>query len=150
MPAISVTIDMRFGATCFSSNVALMPAAGIDIPPFVTIDFAARKAGPPTVLAYFATSVAAGGIEGAWDCYSASSGLLVATRSTQKNPMGEIPVLTLYNDYKKFGDVMVPTKMTQEAMGQQQVLTVSSVVFGDGTEVVAPPAAVQALIKPAK
>ena len=82
-----------------------------------------------------------------WDCYSAASGLLVATRSTQKNPMGEIPVLTLYSDYKKFGDVMVPTKMTQEAMGQQQVLTVSSVVFGDGTEVVAPPAAVQALIK---
>lgn len=82
-----------------------------------------------------------------WDCYSASSGLLVASRSTQKNAMGEIPVLTLFNDYKKFGDVMVATKMTQEAMGQQQILTVSSVVFGDGTEVVAPPAAVQALIK---
>jgi hypothetical protein len=82
-----------------------------------------------------------------WDCYSASSGLLVASRSTQKNPMGEIPVLTLFNDYKKFGDVMVATKMTQEAMGQQQILTVSSVVFGDGTEVVAPPPAVQALIK---
>jgi hypothetical protein len=82
-----------------------------------------------------------------WDCYSASSGLLVASRSTQKNAMGEIPVLTLFNDYKKFGDVMVATKMTQEAMGQQQILTVSSVEFGDGKEVVAPPAAVQALIK---
>ena len=82
-----------------------------------------------------------------WDCYSASSGLLVASRSTQKNAMGEIPVLTLFSEYKKFGDVMVATKMTQEAMGQQQILTVSSVEFGDGKEVVAPPAAVQALIK---
>ena len=85
------------------------------------------------------------------DCYSAATGLLVASRGTQKTPMGDVPVVTLFNDYKKFGEVMVATKMTQEAVGQQQILTVSSVVFGDGAGVViAPPAAVKALIKPAK
>lgn len=84
------------------------------------------------------------------DCYSAETGLLVASKSVQTNAMGEIPVLTLFQDYKKFGDVMVPTKTVQEAMGQQQILTIESVVYGDGTGVViAPPAAVQALAKPA-
>ena len=44
-----------------SSNDALIPAAGIDMPPFVTTDLAARYAFPPTAVAYFAVRVAAGG-----------------------------------------------------------------------------------------
>ena len=83
-----------------------------------------------------------------YDCYSAASGLLIASKSTQKTPMGEIPVVTAISDYKKFGDVMVPTKTVQELMGQQQILTISSVEFGNGAGVViAPPDAVKALIK---
>ena len=83
------------------------------------------------------------------DCFSAATGLLIATKSISHTGMGEMPVVTFYNDYKKFGSVMVPTKTTAEAMGQQQVLTIDSVVFGDGTGVtIAPPAAVQALAKP--
>ena len=86
-----------------------------------------------------------------YDCYSAASGLMVASRSTQKTPMGDIPVLTLYSDYKKFGGVTVATKTVQEAMGAQQILTISSVDFGNGAGVtVAPPAAVKALAKPTK
>jgi len=82
-----------------------------------------------------------------YDCYSAASGLLVASKSVQKTAMGEIPVITLFSDFKKFGGVTVPTKTVQELMGQQQILTIASVEFGDGTGVViAPPAAVQALI----
>ena len=84
-----------------------------------------------------------------FDCYSAATGLLVASKSVQKTAMGDIPVVTFFNDYKKFGSVNVATKTTQEAMGQQQVLTVNSVEFGNGTGVsIAPPAAVQSLIKP--
>ena len=46
---------------------------------------------------------------------------------------------------------MVPTRTVAEAMGQQQILTIESVVFGDGAGVtIAAPAAVQALAKPAK
>jgi zinc protease len=83
------------------------------------------------------------------DCFSAASGLMVASKSVQATAMGDMPVVTLYSDYKKFGDVMVPTRTVAEAMGQQQVMTVESVVFGDGTGVtIAPPAAVQALAKP--
>ena len=83
-----------------------------------------------------------------FDCYSPTTGLLVASRSVQKTAMGEIPVITLFSDYKKFGDVTVATKTVQELMGQQQILTVSSVEFKDGAGVtIAPPAAVQALIK---
>jgi len=83
------------------------------------------------------------------DCYSAASGLLVASTSIQPMAMGEIPVVTLFSDYKKFGEVMVPTKTVQEMMGTQQILTIASVTFGDGAGVtITPPAAIQALAKP--
>jgi hypothetical protein len=86
-----------------------------------------------------------------WDCYGAESGLIVASRSVQKTAMGDIPVVTLYSDYKKFSGVTVATKTVQEAMGQQQIFTIESVELGDGAGVtIAPPAAVQALAKPAK
>ena len=86
-----------------------------------------------------------------FDCYSPTTGLLVASRSVQQTAMGDMPVVTFFSDYKKFGDVLVATKTTQEAMGQQQVLTINSVVFGDGAGVtIVPPPAVQALVKPAK
>jgi hypothetical protein len=83
-----------------------------------------------------------------YDCYSAASGMLIASRSVQKTAMGDIPVVTLFSDFKKFGAVTVPTKTIQELMGQQQILTIASVEFGDGTGVaITPPAAVAALIK---
>jgi hypothetical protein len=83
-----------------------------------------------------------------FDCYSAASGLIVASKSVQKTAMGDIPVVTFFNDYKKFGGVNIATKTTQEAMGQQQVLTVSSVELGNGAGVtIVVPAAVQPLIK---
>ena len=83
-----------------------------------------------------------------FDCYSPTTGLIVASRSVQKTAMGEIPVVTMFSDYKKFGNVTVATKTVQELMGQQQILTIASVEFTDGAGVtIAPPAAVQALIK---
>jgi hypothetical protein len=83
------------------------------------------------------------------DCYSAATGLMVASTSVQKTAMGEIPVVTLYSDYKKFGDVTVATKTVMEMMGQQQILSVSSVELGNGAGLaVAPPPAIQALAKP--
>lgn len=84
-----------------------------------------------------------------YDCYSVATGLMVASRSVQKTAMGDIPVVTLLSDYKKFGDITVATKTVQELMGQQQILTVSSVEMGDGVGLtVAPPPAVKALAKP--
>lgn len=82
-----------------------------------------------------------------FDCYSAASGLLVGSRSVQTTSMGAVPVVTLFSDYKKFGDVMAATKTTMEMMGQQQILTISSIELGNGA-VITPPPAVQALAKP--
>jgi hypothetical protein len=82
-----------------------------------------------------------------FDCYSAATGLLVGSRSVQTTSMGAVPVITLFNDYKKFGDVLAATKTTMEMMGQQQILTITSVELGNGA-VITPPPAVQALAKP--
>jgi hypothetical protein len=82
-----------------------------------------------------------------FDCYSAATGYLVASRSVQTTSMGAVPVISLFNDYKKFGDVTVATKTTMEMMGQQQILTISSVELGNGA-VITPPPAIQALAKP--
>jgi hypothetical protein len=83
-----------------------------------------------------------------YDCYSAASGLMVGSKSVQQTAMGAIPVTTEYSDYKKFGDFMMPTKTTQSMMGQQQVMTISSVEVGTGAgvSIVAPPE-ITALIK---
>lgn len=82
------------------------------------------------------------------DCFSASTGLAVVSFSKQKTAMGEVPVVTTYSDYKKFGGVTVPTKTVLEVMGQQQILTIASVEFGDGAGLtITPPPAVAALIK---
>ena len=83
-----------------------------------------------------------------FDCYSKSSGYIVASKTVQKTAMGEIPVVSYLSDYKKFGDVTVPTKTVQELAGQQQIITIQSVEIGDGKGVtIAPPDAVKPLIK---
>jgi hypothetical protein len=56
-----------------------------------------------------------------FDCYSPTTGLMVGSKSVQQTAMGAIPVTTVYTEYKKFGDFMMPTKTTQSMMGQQQV-----------------------------
>ena len=83
-----------------------------------------------------------------YDCYSKASGLIIASKTVQKTAMGEIPVVSYLSDYKKFGDVTVPTKTVQELAGQQQIITIQTVEFGDGKGItIAPPDAVKALIK---
>ena len=82
-----------------------------------------------------------------FDCYSGTTGLLVGSRSVQTTPMGAVPVVTYFTDYKKFGDITAATKTTMEMMGQQQILTISSFELGNGA-VITPPPAVQALAKP--
>jgi len=83
-----------------------------------------------------------------FDCYSPTSGLMVGSSTVQQTAMGPIPVSTVYSDYKKFGDFTMPTKTTQSMMGQQQVVTISSVEVGTGTGVkIVPPPEITALVK---
>ena len=64
-----------------------------------------------------------------YDCYAVDNGLRVATSAQQETQMGAIDVSTTLADYKDFGGVKRPSKMTQEMMGVQQVMTVSSVEY---------------------
>lgn len=64
------------------------------------------------------------------DCYAVDTGLLLATTSTTESPMGSIESTMRFSDYREFGSVKMPTRMTQEMMGAQQIFTISSVDFG--------------------
>jgi len=64
-----------------------------------------------------------------FDCYAVDGGLLVASVNTQESPMGSVSVTTVLKDYKQFGAVRMPTRLEQEMMGQQQVITITSVEF---------------------
>ena len=82
------------------------------------------------------------------DCYSVETGLLVAVEATQPTPMGDIPVVSLMGEYTEFGDVLSPTRVVQQMMGQEQVITIHTVEYGEiDEEGFAPPAAIQTLIE---
>lgn len=63
------------------------------------------------------------------DCYSTETGLLAAMISTQATPMGDIEMVTLFNEYRDFDGVPTPTRMTQQLFGVEQVLTLESVEY---------------------
>lgn len=81
------------------------------------------------------------------ECYSKDSGLIIATTTASETPMGTIDVVSLLTEYQQFGDLLVPTKVTQNMMGQQQVMEISDVQIGDvDPSLLEPPAAIQTLI----
>ena len=83
-----------------------------------------------------------------FDCYSGKTGLMVGSKSVQQTSMGAIPVEMTYSEYKKFGDFMMPTKMVQSLMGQQQVTTILGVeVAAIPVVVITMPAEIKALKK---
>ncbi|HEU0052969.1 MAG TPA: hypothetical protein VFQ39_07315 [Longimicrobium sp.] len=59
------------------------------------------------------------------NCYDVETGLLLSATGTE---MGAEAVI-LYEDYRDFGGVKYPTKVTTSAGGQQLVLTVKSVTY---------------------
>lgn len=66
-----------------------------------------------------------------FDCYSPESGLLVASLGQQHSNMGVMDAVTLYDDYRDFEGVRVPTKISVQIMGVEQVLTMHEVFFTD-------------------
>ena len=80
--------------------------------------------------------------------YDVETRFRVATVATRESPMGPVNVTLSYGDYKKFGDLFVPTTMKQATMGVEQVLTFTSVEFDTvAPSVFEPPPAIKALIK---
>jgi len=63
------------------------------------------------------------------DCYSVASGLLIASVGKQDSPMGSVEVTNLLSDYKEFGGQKIATRLTQQMMGQEQVLIINTVEY---------------------
>lgn len=59
--------------------------------------------------------------------FQKDSGLAVKITTVATSPMGEIPVEVLVGDYKKFGNILVASKTTQKAAGQEFTMTIDSV-----------------------
>jgi outer membrane lipoprotein-sorting protein len=81
------------------------------------------------------------------DCYAVDTGLLVGMLFRSESNSGSGDAITLYSDYKEFGGMRLPTRMTTQAMGVEQVITISDVKF-DAIEDSAfePPAPIRALL----
>lgn len=83
-----------------------------------------------------------------FDCYHADSGLLVEMEMTQPSPMGEVSSVTTLEDYRSFGDVRIATRSRIRVMGQEQVLLVEAVEFGEADAALfEPPPAIETLIQ---
>ncbi len=61
--------------------------------------------------------------------FDSSSGLLVKTISTAKTQMGEVEVASYISDYRKVANVMQSYKTRMNIMGQERLVTVSSIEY---------------------
>ncbi len=59
--------------------------------------------------------------------YDAKTGFLIGFRSVQATPAGSVEIISLLEDYKKFGELLHPTKLTQKMGDLVQIITVQSV-----------------------
>jgi hypothetical protein len=84
-----------------------------------------------------------------FDCYSPETGLLVGMTQTQESPMGSVQVTTLFDDWKEFGGLKTATKMRQQMLGQEQVLTIDRLEFdrADDAKAVEAPEQIKPLVK---
>jgi hypothetical protein len=83
-----------------------------------------------------------------FDFYDVETGLKAGAMGTRESQMGPMPVTQIHGDYKKFGNLLVPTTLKQTAMGIEQVLKINTIEFDNvPPSTFDPPAQIQALIK---
>lgn len=81
------------------------------------------------------------------ECFSKDSGLMIASVRTQESPMGAIEVVSLAQEYRRFGDLLYPTVLRQRMMGQEQVMRLVDVQVGDvDLSLITPPPVIRTLI----
>jgi hypothetical protein len=80
--------------------------------------------------------------------YDVKTGLKAGAILTRENAMGTLTITEVDSDYKAFGEILHPTKLTHNVMHLQQVITITSVVY-DGVDpsVFEVPAQIKALLK---
>jgi hypothetical protein len=81
------------------------------------------------------------------DCFSVDTGLLVGSLRTHHASTGPADALILYEEYREFGDLRIPTRITTRVNGVDQVITLHSVTLNEVPDsAFDPPADVRALI----
>ena len=80
--------------------------------------------------------------------FDVTTGLRAGSLVTRETPLGSLSASIVESEYRRFGKVLYPTKVTNTSMSVSQVLTVVNVQFDnvDPSEF-EPPAAIKALIK---
>ena len=61
--------------------------------------------------------------------YSQKTGLQRGVIATQESPLGPVTSTTLITDYKKFGDLLMQSRISQKAAGVETVMTMDEVDF---------------------
>lgn len=61
--------------------------------------------------------------------FDTETGFKIGTAGTREGPMGPMNITISQSDYKRFGDVMVPTTIKQAVSGIQNVITINSMEF---------------------
>jgi hypothetical protein len=64
-----------------------------------------------------------------FDCYSEETGLMVASMARQDSPMGEIETTTLLEEYRETGGVLSATRIRQQMLGQEQIMTLETIEY---------------------
>ncbi|MHC4992024.1 MAG: hypothetical protein ACYTGC_13710 [Planctomycetota bacterium] len=82
-----------------------------------------------------------------FEIFDAESHLKVGEVSTAETPMGSIETTTYVSEYKDFGNLKLPTKLTVKQMGIDQMLTIKEVKFDTvDSEIFALPAEIKTLV----
>jgi outer membrane lipoprotein-sorting protein len=80
--------------------------------------------------------------------FQKKSGLAVKITTIAVSQMGEVPFEVVSSDYKNFGGVSMPTKITQKAGGQEFTITIQDVKMNQplAPDRFDPPAEIKALM----
>ena len=83
-----------------------------------------------------------------FEFYDVKTGLKAGRTGSRETPMGTVSGTAVETDYKKFGNLLVPTTVKNSLMGVQQLITIQTVEFDNvSPSVFEPPAEIKALIK---
>ena len=61
--------------------------------------------------------------------FSQKTGLQRGFVATQESPLGPVKSTTLITDYKQFGDLLMPSRISQKAAGVETIMTMDEMVF---------------------
>lgn len=83
-----------------------------------------------------------------FDFYDVATGLRAGSINTRESPMGTMTITSVEGGYKKFGTLTQATTITQQIMGVEQKITLSTVEYDNvAASAFEPPAAIKALMK---